>query len=412
MNVWTILLAAGSGSRMTPAKLSTRKQFLTVDGEPLFWKSAAVFSRVAGIHGIVFVFPPDECETQTRHVIDLDRITPLNLAWKTAAGGERRQDSLGSGLAALPEECTHVLVHDAARCFVTAAVIANVLEALKRGARAAIPAIAVTDTIKEVSDMVVAATPDRGRLMAVQTPQGIERAALGLGLAKARREGLTVTDDASLAEAIGLPVHVVVGTKDNVKITTPEDLRLLAAPTPTPLPRVGFGYDAHRYATADTPEAKSRPMTLGSAPIPGAPRVLAHSDVDVLLHALADALLGCLCQGDIGQHFPDFDPQYLGVASSILASEILARFGPAKLVLVHVDLTIVAQTPKISPHREHIRRNVAGLLGLPVDRVNVKATTEEGMGFTGEKLGIKAYATATAVSFTLDPVSTALITRP
>jgi len=401
MNVWTILLAAGNGSRMARAGLPGKKQFLAVDGEPLFWKSATVFSRVAGISGIIFVFAPDECDAWAGRVAGLDRETPLGLAWKAAAGGERRQDSLENGLAALPKECTHVLVHDAARCFVGAPVIARVLEALQGGAQAVIPAVAVKDTIKEVTDGVVTATPDRARLMAVQTPQGLCRVALRDGLARARQEGLTVTDDAGLAEALGLPVQVVAGAEDNVKITTPEDLRLIAPKSArTPLPRVGFGYDVHRYATADTPPgAEVRPMVLGSAPIPGAPGVLAHSDGDVLLHALADALLGCLGQGDIGQHFPDTDPQYANVASSILVSEILARFGPARLTLVHVDLTLVAQVPKISPHREHIRRNVAGLLGLPLDRVNVKATTEEKLGFTGEKLGIKAYATATAVSF-------------
>ncbi|MFP5238703.1 MAG: 2-C-methyl-D-erythritol 2,4-cyclodiphosphate synthase, partial [Acidobacteriota bacterium] len=154
----------------------------------------------------------------------------------------------------------------------------------------------------------------------------------------------------------------------------------------------------HRYAPPGTPEGEGvRSMVLGCAPIAGAPRVLAHSDGDVLLHALADAMLGCLCAGDIGQHFPDSDPRFSGVASSVLVSEVLAKFAPAGLTLVHVDLTIVAQIPKIGPHREHIRRNVAGLLGLPLTSVNVKATTEEKLGFTGSGQGIKAYATATAV---------------
>jgi len=401
MNVWTILLAAGSGSRMTGAGLGAKKQFLALDGEPLFWKSAMAFSRVAGISGIVFVFPPDECDLWTGRIAELDLAAPLGLTWKAVSGGDRRQDSLENGLAALPGQCTHVLAHDAARCFVSAPVIARVLEALHKGAHAVIPAVAVKDTIKVVADNAVTATPDRDRLMAVQTPQGLRLSALREGLAKARREGITVTDDAGLAEAAGFPVQVVAGSEDNVKITTPGDLRLLAvSPPKIPLPRVGFGYDVHRYATADTPpDAEIRPMVLGSAPIAGAPGVLAHSDGDVLLHALADALLGCLGQGDIGQHFPDTDPQYANMPSSILVSEILARFGPAKLTLVHVDLTVAAQIPKISPHREHIRRNVAGLLKLPLDRVNVKATTEEKLGFTGQKLGIKAYAAATAVSF-------------
>jgi len=401
MTVWTILLAAGSGSRMKAAGLSAKKQFLDAGGEPVFWKSACAFSRVAGISGMVFALPPDEKDAMTAAVAGLDAKSPLGLEWTCVAGGERRQDSLENALAALPRDCTHVLVHDAARCFVTPEVITRVVEALRGGAEAVIPAVAVKDTIKEVRHGVVAATPDRSRLMAVQTPQGIELSVLKRGFEAARRDNLTVTDDAGLAEALGLPVHVVEGSEDNVKITTPEDLRLLGRTSAqVAIPRVGFGYDVHRYATPDTPEdASTRPMVLGCAPIPGAPRVIAHSDGDVLLHALADALLGCLCQGDIGQHFPDTDPKYSGVASSILVSEVMAKFAPAGLTLTHVDLTVVAQIPKVGPHREHIRRNVAGLLGLPQDRVNVKATTEEKLGFTGEKLGIKAYATATAISF-------------
>lgn len=399
MNLWTILLAAGSGSRMAAAGAPRKKQFLDAGGEPVFWKSARAFSRTAGIEGMVFVLPPDEFEAVSAEIARLDARSPLGLAWKTAPGGERRQDSLENALAALPRQCTHVLVHDAARCFVTPAVIARVADALRQGADAVVPAVPVKDTIKEVREGVVTATPDRSRLMAVQTPQGVSLAVLREGFAKARSESATVTDDASLAEALGLPVRVVEGSEDNVKITTPEDLRLLGRQNaPVALPRVGFGYDVHRYESPEAPDPeKSRPMVLGCTPIPGAPRVLAHSDGDVLLHALADALLGCLGQGDIGTHFPDSDPAFSGVASSILVSEVLAKFRPAGLTLVHADLTIVAQIPKIGPHREHIRRNVAGLLGLPEQRVNVKATTEEKLGFTGEKKGVKAYATATAV---------------
>lgn len=401
MIVWTILLAAGSGTRMKEAGLSTRKQFLDAGGEPVFWKSARAFARTAGVSGMVFALPPDEREAIASHIVELDRLSPLGLEWVAVPGGDRRQDSLENALAALPADCTHVLVHDAARCFVTPEVIVRVIEALRAGAKAVIPAVPVTDTIKEVAGGVVASTPDRNRLVAVQTPQGVELSVLRSGFEHARTNNLTVTDDASLAEALGLPVHVVAGSERNVKITTPEDLRLLGGrEVRVAIPRVGFGYDVHRYVTKNTPkDTPGRPMVLGCAPIPGAPEIIAHSDGDVLLHALADALLGCLGQGDIGQHFPDTDPRFAGVASSVLVSEILAKFGPAELTLVHVDLTIVAQIPKVGPHREHIRRNVSGLLGLPPERVNVKATTEEKLGFTGEKLGIKAYATATAVSF-------------
>ncbi|GFK94482.1 Bifunctional enzyme IspD/IspF [Fundidesulfovibrio magnetotacticus] len=400
MNTWIVLLAAGSGSRLAAASGGAKKQFLDAGGSPVFWRSAQALARCAGVSGIVFVFPPDELDAAREAVDTLDASAPLGLDRRVVHGGARRQDSLENALSALPRECTHVLVHDAARCFVTPDVAARVLEALRSGAKAVIPAVPVKDTVKQVDAQgVVVATPERASLRAVQTPQGVELEALRAGFALARRENLTVTDDAGLVEALGLPVSVVEGSEANVKITTPEDLRLLApARVPAALPRVGFGYDVHRYASeaeADAPNA--RPMVLGCAPIPGAPRVLAHSDGDVLLHALADALLGCLCLGDIGQHFPDTDPSLSGAASSVLVAEILARFAPAGLALVHVDLTVVAQVPKVGPHREHIRRNVAGLLGLAPERVNVKATTEEKLGFTGRKQGIKAYATATAV---------------
>lgn len=400
MNTWTILLAAGSGARMAAAGGGQKKQFLDAGGEPVLVRSARAFARVAGVEGVVFVLPPSEHDERAALLAAIDASSPFGLPWRTAKGGERRQDSLENGLAALPRHCTHVLVHDAARCFVTPDVIARVIDAMRSGAKAVIPAVPVKDTIKEVDAGIVSATPDRSRLMAVQTPQGVELNVLRQGFEAAKRHNLTVTDDAGLAEALGLPVAVVAGSEDNVKLTTPEDLRLLGQSAKrVAIPRVGFGYDVHRYVTPATPaDQPARPMVLGCAPIPGAPMVIAHSDGDVLLHALADALLGCLCQGDIGQHFPDSDARFSGVASSILVSEALSMFGPAGLTLTHVDLTIVAQVPRVGPHREHIRRNVAGLLGLPVDRVNVKATTEEKLGFTGEKLGIKAYATATAVS--------------
>lgn len=399
MTCWTILLAAGTGSRMAPARLPVRKQFHEHQGVPLFWHSARTFSRVAGVAGIVFVLPPDGFDEALRGIEALLSVEPLGLDWTAVPGGERRQDSVRCGVAALPQDCGHVLIHDAARPFVPPYVVAGVLNALKAGHRAVIPAVPVADTIKVVEHGQVADTPPRDRLVAVQTPQGLDRVVLEKGLAKVAAEGVTVTDDAALAEALGVPVVVTPGSPANLKITTPEDLAMLSPKSPPPrLPRVGFGYDVHRYLPPDSPEDEpGRPMILGGAPIPGAPRVIAHSDGDVLLHALADALLGCLGQGDIGLHFPDTDPAFSGIESSVLVSEVLARFAPAELTLHHVDLTIVAQIPRIAPHRDHIRRNVAGLLGLSPEQVNVKASTEEHLGFTGAKLGIKCYAVATAL---------------
>ncbi|MDD4950965.1 MAG: 2-C-methyl-D-erythritol 2,4-cyclodiphosphate synthase, partial [Desulfovibrionaceae bacterium] len=220
-------------------------------------------------------------------------------------------------------------------------------------------------------------------------PQGFKRGLLVRAHALAQEQGWEVTDDASLVERMGEPVLVVPGEEANVKITTPEDLARLNQARPA-APCVGLGYDAHRYGPG-------RPLVLGGIPIPNGPRVQAHSDGDVLLHALTDALLGCAGAGDIGLLFPDTDPAFEAMSSSIFVKEALARAQEAGLKIVHADLTVVAQTPKIAPWREQIAENVAGLLGLERGQVNVKATTEEGLGFTGEKKGLKAYALVTAV---------------
>ena len=232
----------------------------------------------------------------------------------------------------------------------------------------------------------------------VQTPQGFALPPLLAAHHAARQEsaaGRAATDDAALMEANGHPVLVVPGEAANIKITHPEDLALLEERSPVmPVPRVGMGYDVHRYGSG-------RPMKLGGIIIPNAPEVIAHSDGDVLLHALMDALLGCAALGDIGRLFPDADARFDNISSAVLLDDVLERFRDAGLTLCHVDLTVVAQTPKLAPHREEIRKNVARLLGLGTDSVNIKATTEEKLGFTGACEGIKAYAVATA--FQLPP---------
>lgn len=198
-----------------------------------------------------------------------------------------------------------------------------------------------------------------------------------------------MTDDASLLEALSFEVRVIQGEAANVKITRPEDLDLLRDEAPIPSIRTGMGYDVHRYG-------QGRPMRLGGVSIPNAPEVLAHSDGDVLLHALSDALLGCACLGDIGQHFSDKDARFEGISSAILLHQVLDMVREAGCTPCHVDMTIVAQVPKLAPYREEIRKNVARLMGLPASSVNLKATTEEHLGFTGRSEGIKAYAVVTA----------------
>jgi len=389
MSCWAIILAAGSGSRLAAAGLTTKKQFLTVDGLPLYWRSAETFARVPRMDGVLFVFPPDEFDAAKARTEALLADRPLNLPCRFTAGGARRQDSVYNGLAALPEDCATVLVHDSARPFASAALTGALLDALAGGAVAAIPAVAVKDTVKQVADGAVVRTLPRAELVAVQTPQAFARDTLVRAHDFCREKDIAVTDDASMVEAMGGTVVIVPGEETNQKITTPEDLKMLSPEAPATRPVTGWGYDVHKYGVG-------RPMVLGGVPIPGGPEVVAHSDGDVLLHALTDALLGCLGRGDIGELFPDSDKAFEGIESSILVNEVMQLAGQDGLTVEHVDLTIICQVPKVAPHKPRIRSLVARLLRVDEARVNVKATTEEGLGFTGEKKGIKAVAGVTA----------------
>lgn len=399
MNTWAILLAAGSGSRLAAHGRGPAKQFFPFGGAPLFWRSALTFSRLASLRGIVFVFPPHGrgCPSEPDAgalLRELNAGNRLGLAVRTAAGGARRQDSVAGGMAALPPDCDAVLVHDSARPFASAALAARVLAGLEQGHAAVIPGIAVPDTIKSVDARNrVACTHERALLRAIQTPQGFLLGPLRKAHARARQQGWEVTDDAALMERCAIPVLVIEGEETNRKITTPGDLALLrrkdrnaGEETVSEMaPCSGFGYDVHRYGG-------DRPFVLGGVPIRCGIAVAAHSDGDTLLHALMDAMLGCIGGGDIGGLFPDTDPAFENISSGVLLAEVLERTRLAGLRMTGVDVTVVAQVPRIAPHREAIAANLAKMLELPLSRVNVKATTEEGLGFTGEKKGIKVMA--------------------
>lgn len=385
-DIWAVIVAAGYGSRLASAGLDRSKQYLDAGGVPLFWRSVRTLARVPRLRGLVLVFPAADLAAMQIQVAGLAVADGLGLAWKAVAGGLRRQDSVSLGLAALPRECEFVLVHDAARPFASTALIQRLIAALDSGERAVIPACPVKDTVKRVEGGRVLETLARSELALVQTPQAFARDLLEM--VHARAGEAEATDDAALVEGF-CPVAVVPGEEGNVKITTPEDLALLRGET-WAWPCVGFGYDVHRYG-------EGRPMVLGGVLIPGAPQIVAHSDGDVLLHSLADAVLGCFGGGDIGLHFPDTDPAWSGVNSAVLLQEVLAKAQAAGLSLMQVDLTIVAQIPKVALHRKEITGNIAHLLGLERSRVNFKATTEEGLGFTGEKKGIKAVAVVMAL---------------
>ncbi len=404
-HLWAVLLAAGSGARLAPAlaqggAAALRKQYLDLEGAPLFWHSARTLARVQAVRGLVFVFPPEDLERQAAVVAELDAGDPLGLPWRCTAGGLRRQDSVRLGLAELPKDCTAVLVHDSARPFVSAELVRRVAAALSGKAVAAIPGLAVTDTIKAVDlGNLVVDTPDRACLRAVQTPQGFLLAPLAAAHARAEAELWEVTDDAGLMERAGHPVIIVPGEEANVKITTPADLDLLTSTMngAKPPPRTGWGYDVHRYLGSSETHAQARPMILGGIAIPGAPMVIAHSDGDVLLHALTDALLGIACAGDLGQLFPDTNARFENMPSAVFVTEALRLVRAAGFRPVHADLTVIAQIPKLGPHKARMAAQIAQLLELAPGAVNVKATTEEGLGFTGEKRGLKAVAVVTAL---------------
>lgn len=389
MSTWAVILAAGSGTRLQEAGLATKKQFIEYNGAPLYWHSAATLAQVARVSGVLFVFPQDDYDTVSAEAEEFLDANPIGTACRFATGGERRQDSVYNGIKALPTDCTRVLVHDSARPFASAKMINDLLDELDIGSNAAIPAIKIKDTIKRVADGTVTETLTRSELVAVQTPQAFDLPLLIKAHEFCQGKDIAVTDDASMVEAMGEAVAIVPGEEDNQKITTPEDLRMLESKSaPLPIPVTGWGYDVHKYG-------EGRPMVLGGVPIQGGPEVIAHSDGDVLLHALADAILGCIGRGDIGQHFPDSDAKFDNIESSILVNEVLQQADADGLTITHVDMTLICQKPKLAHWKKQIAASVSKLLKVNPKRVNIKATTEEGLGFTGKKKGIKAVACVT-----------------
>ena len=309
-----------------------------------------------------------------------------------ASGGATRQASVRAGLEALAGQSPDiVLIHDAARPFVTAAVISRAIDAAGLTG-AAVPAIAVTDTIKLIGDTGhVEATPERARLRIAQTPQSFRFDVILDAHRRAQREGRDdFTDDAALAEWAGLTVATFEGDPANMKLTTPEDFvreeaRLGAALGDV---RTGSGYDVHAFGDGDH-------VMICGVPVPHTRGFLAHSDGDVGLHALVDAILGALADGDIGSHFPPSDPQWKGAASHQFLKYAVDRVAARGGRIAHLDVTLICERPKIGQYRDAMRARIAEITGLHLSRVAVKATTSERLGFTGREEGIAAMASAT-----------------
>ncbi len=378
-----IVVAAGRGSR---AGGPVPKQYHIIDGVPVLRLALAALAAHPDIGVIQVVIHPEDDSLYRSAVAGLEKLRP------PVAGGADRQASVRAGLAALADDRPDiVLVHDAARPYLSQALISRAIAAGERYG-AAIPGLPVTDTVKCVdSQGRVTASPERAGLRAVQTPQAFRydalRAAHDAALV-AGREGLT--DDAAVMEYAGHPVTVFEGEAQNVKLTHPADLdRAAGAPSPRlDDVRMGTGFDVHAFGPGDH-------VMLGGIAIPFGQGLDGHSDADVGLHALTDALLGALCEGDIGAHFPPSDPQWKGARSdqflAFAADRVRARGGR----IGHLDLTLICEAPKVGPHRDAMRARIAQITGVGVDRISVKATTTERLGFTGRREGIAAMASAT-----------------
>ena len=374
MNCACLIVAAGRGHRFGGAG---PKQYASLRGEPLLRRTMAAFAAHPGIDAVAVAIHPDDRSLFERAAQGLPRVFALD-------GGATRQESVRLGLEALAARAPKlVLIHDGARPMVERGLIDRVIAALA-DAQGALPAVPVSDTLKRVEDGIVTATLAREDLMRAQTPQGFRFAAI---LAAHRAHaGEALTDDVAVMERAGHKVTVVAGDETNIKVTTMGDLaRVNAMLSET---RSGSGFDVHRFGPGDA-------VMLCGVRVPHTHGLLGHSDADVALHAATDAILGAIGAGDIGHHFPPSDPKWRGAASHLFlrhAHELLAARGGA---LVNLDITIICERPKVGPHRESMIREVAGILGISSDRVSVKATTTEGLGFTGRQEGIAAQAMAT-----------------
>src|SRR5664279_4383808 len=384
--VAAVIVAAGRGLR---AGADMPKQFRQIGGAPMIRRSLLMFVEHAKVGAVQAVIHQDDVAMFQSSVAGLDVLPPV-------FGGATRQNSVRAGLEALaPRQPDIVLIHDAARPYASAALVSRAIAAAERSG-AAIPALPVTDTVKTVDAAgLVDQTLDRNTLRLVQTPQGFAFTALLEAHRRAAAEGREdFTDDATLAEWAGLKVSVFPGEPGNIKITNEGDFARAEAIAFATLGdvRTGTGIDVHAFGQSTD---FGDHVTLGGIAIPHNRALVGHSDADVALHALVDAILGALAEGDIGAHFPPSDPQWRNASSDRFLAFAVERVKARGGRIGHLDLTIVCETTRIGPQRDAMRSTFAALAGISFERVAVKAATSEKLGFTGRGEGIAAYATAT-----------------
>jgi 2-C-methyl-D-erythritol 4-phosphate cytidylyltransferase/2-C-methyl-D-erythritol 2,4-cyclodiphosphate synthase len=380
--LWAIVPAAGRGERFTADR---PKQYAPLLGAPMLeWTLRRLLAeeRIEAI--VVVVAPQDERWAPLAQRLGSTRLL-------TAGGGADRQTSVLNGLkrlAPLAQPQDWVLVHDAARPCLAAQELGDLIDALVPGTSGAMLGAPLVDTLKREEDGMSAATVERQGLWRALTPQAFAYAALMEGLEDAARAGVTVTDEAQAMERRDVRALLVAGSAFNIKVTQAADLlaaaRILQSMGATAM-RIGQGLDVHAFGAGNF-------VTLGGVRILHSNGVIAHSDGDVVIHALCDALLGALARGDIGQHFPDTDPRYRGADSRVFLRDVAAMVRSAGLQLVNADITVIAEAPRIGAHRAAIAANLAADLGVDVQRISIKATTTERLGFIGRAEGLAAQA--------------------
>ena len=381
--VAAVVVAGGRGLR---AGGDVPKQYREIAGEPVIRPALAAFlshPQVGAVQPVIHAQDESAFRAATAGLKDL--LPPV-------LGGATRQASVRAGLEALASRAPDtVLIHDAARPFLTDALIGRAIAAGKANG-AAVPAVAVADTVKKIDDTAhVTETLDRSHLRTVQTPQAFAFSLIVAAHRRAAAAGLAdFSDDAALAEWAGHRVSVFEGEAGNVKLTTNDDFARAEMLRRSALGdvRTGNGFDVHAFADGDH-------VMLGGVCIPYSRGVTGHSDADVALHALVDAVLGALAEGDIGTHFPPSDPQWKGASSDRFLAFACERVRARGGMIAHLDVTVVCEAPRVSPHRDAMRARIAAIAGIAADRVAVKATTSEKLGFTGRGEGLVAMATAT-----------------
>lgn len=394
---WLVIPAAGSSQRMAS---DLPKQYQALAGTPVLQRTLHVFLSISNLRGVIVAIHPHDQHFATLAAARDERV-------RAVSGGAERADSVRLALEELSTKAKPddwVLVHDAARPLVDAVEVAAMLKSLSTSPVGGIMAVPISDTVKQVSDNTIAKTADRSHLWQAQTPQMFRFGVLLSALQAAQDKHLVITDEASAMEAAGHQPRVFAGKRSNIKITVPEDWFLAEALLAKSvkehsmknllprigLPKIGHGFDVHKFSEA---EAGSH-VTLGGVQIPHTKKLIAHSDGDVLIHALCDALLGAAALGDIGKHFPDTDHSYQNIDSRVLLRKVGALLKEKNYHIGNVDVTVVAQAPKLLPHVSAMRANLASDLAVGIDAVNVKATTTEKLGFEGREEGISCHAVA------------------